>query len=136
MAIRGGPLRRVPGSPLAGVLQEMGRQARRPTRTSRRAPLTGPDEPVPPAPQQSGPPASAAVTGTVVRTDSTGMARWEFPAPFPGAPVVTGAPTVPALLVVEEVTERHAVVRLHSLDGSPAPGGAAVHLTATATAGR
>lgn len=141
MALRGGPTRRLPGNPLAGVLRDMERQSRRTTRSTGRRPAQqaapeagegrrGPRGPAGPA-GQPGPPSTAA---TVAVTGDDGRVRWEFPAPYPAAPVLGALPAgdVVVVPVLEEVTEAYAVVRLWSPLHGVVGAGVSVHLTATA----
>lgn len=131
MVMRGSPSRRLVGNPLGGVLQDVHRKARRPTRTTGRTPEQPEPEPVPepavPVRKQQ------RTWAVVVKTDVQGRAHWSFPRELPAVPVLTALAVGPGAVVpvVVEVTAARAVVRLWSLDGSPAPAGAAVHLTAS-----
>lgn len=134
MVMRGSPSRRLVGNPLGGVLQDVHRKARRPTRTAGRPAEVPPGDPLPDPPVSVHRREQRGALAAVVETDAEGRADWRFPEELLAEPVLTALPTGSAVVVpvVEEVTVAGAVVRLWSLDGSPVPAGVAVHLTASA----
>lgn len=151
MARRGGPTRLLTGNPLGGMLRDLDRRSRSTTRRSGTSRPAEPEQPregrvtaLPPPP--SLPVASRPRTAaTVVVAGEDGRARWTFPVPFSGPPVLTALPVDPApedeertaTVALEEVTPTHAVVRVWrtrarrgSGVASPAGDGVRVHLVA------
>lgn len=111
MAIRNSPMRRVPGNPLAGVLQQTARKARS---TSRRSSVPGPPGPEgPPGPM----PDMVPVLATVLTCDAAGVARAEWPPlQFPATVVATPV-GVAALVTVSEVTATGVALQAWLPDG-------------------
>jgi hypothetical protein len=116
MAIRNSPANRVPGNPLAGILQQTARKARS---TSRRSSVPGPQGP-------AGPPASATgphvVLAGVYRTDATGVASVSFPSYTEDA-VVTAVAMGPSQVsvTVADVSIYGAMLVARGLDGVAVP---------------
>lgn len=109
MATRGNPARRVPGNPLAGVLHEIQRSSR----TARRTSL------------------SPVWSGTA-EADETGRASVSFTAAFTATPVISVSvlSTAPYLATVTSASATGAVIAVWNPDGTSAPGGVTVHVTA------
>lgn len=147
MALRGGPGRRVQNNPLGGILRDLDRRTRSTTRRRSKS------EPAPPvegprgrrgAPGPAGPAGELPGAATVLVTGEDGRARWDYPAPFALAPVLTavavdpdpdGATTV--LVALEAVEAGYAVLRVWSTlprrtpgVAAPAAAGVRVHVTA------
>ncbi|MEU5834460.1 hypothetical protein ABZ820_12420 [Streptomyces diacarni] len=160
MALRGGSIRRIPGNALGGILRDLDRRTRTTTRRTGR-PRTGdaPREVAAAGPREGprgargpagppGTPGNSTQAVTVAVTDEDGRARFEFPVPFPAAPVLTGLPVDPdpagertVTCALETVTAEYAVVRVWRTRprrgqgvADPAGPGVAVHLTATLSA--
>lgn len=149
MALRGGPTRRLPGNPLGGMLRDLDRR----TRTTRRKPRPlgepQPAEMLEDLQEPQGPPSALTHAVTIAVTGEDGRARWDFPAPFPTALVLTALPVDPepgddrtVTAALETVTEAYAVVRVWRTRpkrgqgvADPAGAGVLVHLTATALTG-
>lgn len=124
MATRNSPSRRVPGSPLAGVLQQTARKARAGSGRSRRSatPDEGTATPLP------GP---EVVAATMLVTDATGTATFTFE-PLQQLPVVAVTPVAagPLLCHVAEVSNASATVRAWLPDGVTAAEGQTLHVVA------
>ncbi|MFJ5037930.1 hypothetical protein [Streptomyces parvulus] len=131
MATRGGPAFRLQGNPLGGMLRDLDRRTRRPTKGRRKVPVEpkeGPRGPRGPA----GPPGGPAGAADVVETGPDGRARWEWPVPFAQAPVVTAVAVGedPMTVVLEEAEPTHAVLRVWFDAAEPVGPGVPVHVTA------
>ncbi|WP_327385081.1 hypothetical protein [Streptomyces sp. NBC_01207] len=143
MAVRGMPTSRIPGNPMAGVLRDLNRAARR----SRRRPRPEESESVDgaPTPPPRGDRRAAALwsgpAATIAATDANGMASWRFPLPFEVPPVIGALPFTrgvigrgEALTVsIEDVSPEAVIVRVWRITSDSvlvAPAGVAVHLTA------
>ncbi|NGO66815.1 hypothetical protein [Streptomyces boncukensis] len=116
--------RRVPGNPMASILRDIDRRTRATTRRARPARPEAEEQPAAPAQaaQAAPKPTPPGVAAFALVTGEDGGARVEFARPF-AAPVVVasviGAGT--GVAVVEEVTYRHAVVRVVSSSGTRTP---------------
>lgn len=149
MASRGSAARRIPGSPLAGIVRDLNRRTRQASRTpGRPGPAGEQGAPGPAGPHGPAGPAGPAVrTGGVaagvVVTGRDGRATWHLPAGTAAPPVVTAVPVSPGggalVAVLEQVTTASVTVRVWQYPSAPgdkiSPGGAgvAVHVTANPT---
>lgn len=143
MAVRGMPTSRIPGNPMAGVLRDLNRAARR----SRRRPR--PEQPEPldgtPAPRPAESRRAAALwsgpAATVAVTDANGMASWRFALPFELPPVIGALPVSRGVLGrgealtvdIQDVSPEAVIVRVWRITSDSvlvAPAGVQVHLTA------
>lgn len=124
MAVRGSAARHVPGYPMAGLLQDVNRQARALQRRARtgppstkQPPLAEDEKPTPPAVAA----APAQPAASVVVTGADGRAHWRFPRPYTEPPVVAAIAVAASggggdgdgviTVMVEEVTAEHVTVR-------------------------
>ena len=129
MAVRNTAARRIPGDPLAGVLRQTARMARRPSK--RATPVPGPQgeqgEAGPAGPP--GAPAEGYVASAVATlvTDASGVATWTFPE-MEGEPsiVATAVGVAPVIVTSRQVDATTATLHAWNLDGSPAPATAIV----------
>ncbi|WP_328434594.1 hypothetical protein [Streptomyces sp. NBC_00425] len=140
MALRGGPPRRLQNNPLGGILRDLDRRSRTTTRRKKPAPpeaIEGPRGPRGPRGEQ-GPPAVPSA-GSVVETGDDGRAVWAYPERYEEAPVLTAVAMSerPAVVVLEDVQEGFAVVRVWQVRPDPVSGlacpvgsGVRVHVTA------
>lgn len=139
MAVRGMPTSRVPGNPMAGVLRDLHRAARR----SRRRPRSETDD-VPeqrPAERRRAAPLWSGPAATIAVTDANGMACWSFSLPFELPPVIGALPVSRGVLgrgealtvAIEDVSCEAVTVRVWRVTSDAvlvAPAGVVVHLTA------
>lgn len=152
MATRGGPAFRVPGNPLGGIIRDLDRRTRTPRKRAParvEVPVEGPRGPRGPRGPAGppGPPSHHVAAAAVVVTGDDGRARWQYPAPFDTAPVLTAAAMaiggeLPAIAVLEEVEAAYAVVRVWNYRPNPKTGvawpvkaGVRVHVTACQAGG-
>lgn len=118
MAMRNTPAKRVPGDPLAGVLRQTARMARRPRRNAIVA--VEEKEPAPPETPVAAPPGITATGVAMLVTGETGVAVWDA---GPGtAATATVADGGPALVTVQQSATGVATVRTWTVQGEPLPG--------------
>lgn len=132
MALRGGPSRRMQNNALGGILRDLDRRTR-PTGRGRSKiepapPVEGPRGPRG-ARGPAGPPGALPGAAVVLVTGEDGRARWDYPAPFTAAPVLTAVAVDPdpdsgdpVTVTVEGVDEAHAVLRVWWLRPRPTSG--------------
>ena len=114
MAIRNTASRRIPGDPLAGLLRETARVARR---SSRAPSVAGPPGP------QGEPGSDAATTVATLVTGPDGTATWTFPMMAGDACIVaTAVAAGPVLVTVVQNSATAATVFAWTVTGQPAPG--------------
>ncbi|KPI33257.1 hypothetical protein OV450_1345 [Actinobacteria bacterium OV450] len=147
MAVRGSASRRVPGNPMAGVLRDLNRSARRVSRRSGGgaggSAVEEVDPPIVLPPPEKRRPAALwpGPAAAVVTTGPEGRAVWRFPAPFSAPPVIGAVPVwagpygggEAVAAAIEKVSEEAVTVQVWLVTAAEVlagPAGMPVHLTA------